>query len=418
MSFRIALSGLNAAQSDLDVTGNNIANSATTGFKQSRSEFADVYAVAFGGTGNAATGNGVKVANVAQQFTQGNIEFSNSPLDLAVSGQGFFVLNDKGTQTYTRAGNFHVDQNGTVVNNTGQNLQVFPVVGSGGGASSTTKFNTGILSDLTLATTDGAPSPSTSITAGLNLNAADTVPSTTPFDPTDASSYNASTSVITYDSLGSPHTASMYYVKTATLNQWDTYLYVDGTNVTSGGAASVQLQFGADGTLTSPASGKIAYDAVSSATLGTGANPMSLTTDYSSATQFGSQFSINSLSQDGYASGRLSGIDIDNQGVVFARYTNGQSTALGKVALANFPNQNGLRQIGDTSWAQTFESGDLVLGEPGSGSLGQIQSGALEASNVNISESLVSLITAQRNFQANAQVISTDDKITQTIINI
>lgn len=416
MSFRIALSGLNAASADLKVTGNNIANAGTTGFKQSRAEFADVFAVASGGSSSTASGNGVKVAGVSQQYTQGSIEYSDKPLDLAISGQGFFVLDDNGARSFTRSGSFHVDQNGTVVNNSGQNLQIFPVVGSG--TSTSTAFNTGILTDLTLSTTNGAPSASTGITAGLNLNASDSVPATAVFDPADASSYNASTSVITYDSLGSTHTTSMYYVKTATLNQWDAYMYVDGNPATSGGVSPVTLTFGSDGALSSPASGKIAYDAIPTATLGTGAAPLSITIDYSDATQFGSQFSVNNLSQDGYASGRLSGIDINNEGVVFARFTNGQSSALGKVALANFPNQNGLRQLGDTSWAQTFESGDLVLGEPGTGSLGQIQSGALEASNVNISESLVSLITAQRSFQANAQVISAEDQITQTIINI
>jgi flagellar hook protein FlgE len=416
MSFRIALSGLNAASADLKVTGNNVANAGTTGFKQSRAEFADVFAVASGGSSSIATGNGVKVSNVSQNYTQGSIEYSDKPLDLAISGEGFFVLDDNGSRSFSRAGNFHADQDGTVVNNTGQHLQIFPVVGSG--ATGTTSFNTGILTDLTLSTTDGAPSATATVTAGLNLDASDSVPATGVFDPADPSSYNASTSVITYDSLGSTHTTSMYYVKSATLNQWDAYMYVDGNEVQSGGASPVALQFGSDGSLTSPASGKIAYDAIPTATLGTGASPLSITLDYTDATQFGSAFSVNNLSQDGYASGRLSGIDINNEGVVFARFTNGQSTALGKVALANFPNQNGLRQLGDTTWAQTFESGDLVLGEAGTGSLGQIQSGALEASNVNISESLVSLITAQRSFQANAQVISAEDQITQTIINI
>ena len=416
MPFRIALSGLTAASSDLKVSGNNIANAGTTGFKQSRAEFADVFAVTFGGTSDTATGNGVRVSSVAQQFTQGSIEFSERALDLAISGQGFFVLQDDAGQTYTRAGSFHVDQDGTVVNNKGQNLQIFPVIGSA--TTSSTSFNTGVLQDLSLGTTDGPPNATTNIDIGLNIDASDSVPTTATFDPTDATSYNASTSVIVYDSLGSTHTASMYYVKSATLNQWDTYTYVDGNAVTSGGTTPTTITFGSDGTLSSPAGGQITYDAIPSATLGTGASPLTFTMDYSNTTQFGSQFSVNNLSQDGYASGRLSGIDINSEGIVFARFTNGQSSALGKVALASFPNQNGLRQLGDTTWAQTFESGDLVLGEPGTGSLGLIQSGALEASNVNIAESLVSLITAQRNFQANAQVISTADTVTQTIINI
>lgn len=419
MPFRIALSGLTAASTDLKVTGNNIANSGTTGFKKARGEFADVVAVAFGGSTGTSTGNGVRVANVAQQFTQGSIEFSERALDLAISGSGFFVTQDGSGRAYTRAGSFNVDNNGTVVNNKNQALQIFPVIGGTTASSTSTRFNTGVLNDLTLATTDGPPQASTSIEAGLNLDASGVVPTTALFDPADPSSYNASTSAIVYDSLGSTHTASMYYVKTATLNQWDTYLYVDGNQVNdSGGASPTTMAFDTNGAITTPASGSIAYSAVPTATLGTGASPLTLSIDYSNTTQFGSQFSVNSLSQDGYASGRLSGIDVDTEGVVFARFTNGQSTALGKVALANFPNPQGLRQLGDTSWAQTFESGDIVLGEPGSGSLGLIQSGALEASNVDIATSLVKLITSQRNFQANAQVISTADTITQTIINL
>ena len=420
MPFRIPLSGLTAASSDLKVASNNIANSGTTGFKQSRAEFADVFAVTFGGTSSAATGNGVQVSSVTQQFTQGSIEFSERALDLAVSGQGFFVMEDDAGQTYSRAGSFHVDQAGDVVNNNGQNLQIFPVIGDA--AADNVNFNTGVFSDLSLSTTAGPPNPTSQVDIGLNLDASDSVPSAGVFDPTNPNSYNASTSIIVYDSLGSTHTSSIYYVKSSTLNQWDVYTYMDGDTpsdiVTVGGANSTTLAYGSDGTLQTPASGIINYDTVSAARLASGAASLTVQMDYNNTTQFGSQFAVNNLSQDGYSSGQLSGIDIGSEGIVFARFTNGQSLALGKVALASFANQNGLRQLGDTSWAESFESGSIVPGEPGSGSLGLIQSGALEASNVNIAESLVGLITAQRNFQANAQVISTADTVTQTIINI
>ena len=418
MFFRIALSGLIVVSSDLKVTGNNIANVATTGFKQSCAEFVDVFAVAFGGISDIVIGNGVKVATVAQQFTQGSIEFSERALDLAISGEGFFVTEDSSGRSYTRAGSFHVDSSGTVINNQNQRLQIFPVVNSGS-ASGTTAFNTGVLTNLQLATTDGFFSASTTIAAGLNLDASDSVPTTTPFDITDPTTYNSSTSIIVYDSLGSQHTASLYYVKSPTLNQWDTYMYLDGNSVNdSGGGSPTTITFANDGTLSSPATGTVNYSAVPTATLGTGAADLTLSIDYSNTMQFGSDFGVNSLSQDGFASGRLSGIDIDSEGIVFARFTNGQSDALGKIALANFPNQQGLRQLGDTSWAETFESGDVILGEPGTGSLGLLQSGALEASNVDIAAQLVQLITAQRNFQANSQVISAADTVTQTIINI
>jgi len=425
MPFRIALSGLTAASSDLKVTGNNIANASTSGFKQSRTEFADVFAVSFGGTSSNASGNGVRVSTVSQQFTQGSIEFSDKALDLAISGAGFFVLSDSGGQSYSRAGSFHVDSSGNVVNNNGQSLQIFPVNISGGSVSTTT-FNTGLLTDLTLGTTDGPPQATTNITAGLNFQASSTVPTTTTFSPIDPSSYTSTTSVIIYDSLGDDHKVTMYYAKTATPNEWNSWVYVDGNpiNETATGVSPFALTFGTDGSIASPASGTVNYQPLTGATLtatsGTSTNiaDLNLSFDYSNTTQFGNAFTVNTLSQNGFTSGRLSGIDIDPEGVVFARFTNGQSTALGKVALANFANPQGLRQLGNTAWAQTFDSGDLLLGLPGTGSLGLVQSGALEASNVDIASQLVNLITAQRSFQANAQVISTADTVTQTIINI
>lgn len=426
MPFRIALSGLAAASTDLKVTGNNIANSNTVGFKQSRAEFADVYAVTFGGTTDTSTGNGVRTTTVMQQFNQGSIDFTDRALDLAISGQGFFVLKDDKGTSYTRAGSFHVDADGTVVNNLSQRIQVFPTVPN----SSPPLFQT-TPTDLALATTDGPPLATTTIDAGLNLNAEETPTDTTPFDPNDPNTYNSSTSMIVYDSLGAQHTATMYYEKTSTANVWNNYMFVDGININSADPAPIAtvppaytystLTFGADGNLATTGgtnTDQVQYAAIPGGVLGTGAANLNLTIDYSNTTQFGGDFSVNSLSQNGYASGRLSGIDVDEEGIVFARFTNGQSTALGQVALANFANPQGLRQLGDTNWGQTFESGSVLLGKPGTGSLGLLQSGALEASNVDIATELVNLITAQRNFQANAQVISTADAVTQTIINI
>lgn len=408
MPFRIALSGLNAAQTDLAVTANNIANASTAGFKGSRVEFADVYAVSFEGVGSTATGNGVAVTGVSQNFSQGNVDFTERNLDLAVSGQGFYVLSDSTGQSFSRAGAFHIDRDGLIVNQGGQKLQVFPAIAGGTGG-----FNTGVLSDIQLLTSDGPPQATSDIDVTLNLSASDTVPITVPFNPNDPTSFNNSTSTVIYDSLGTAHTSTLYYVKSAVLNQWDAYNYVDGNEVTSGGVSPISLSFNSDGTLAGPNS--IAYDAVPS---GTGALPIQVDVNYPNSTQFGSPFAVNGLSQNGFTTGRLSGIDIDNEGVVFARFTNGQSNPLGKVALANFANVGGLSQKGDTAWNQTFSSGDLVLGEANTASFGVIQSGALEASNIDIAESLVNLITAQRNFQANAQVISAADTVTQTIINI
>lgn len=420
MPFRIALSGLNAASSDLKVTGNNIANAGTNGFKSSRAEFADVYATSLGGVSDTAVGGGVRLARVAQQFAQGNVEFTNNNLDLAINGEGFFILNDNGSRVYTRAGAFSVDREGYVVNSSGQALQVFLPIGN-----SSTAFNTGSLSDLQISLTEGAPNATTSVEMSINLDASDTSAGTiAAFDPNTPSTYDYSTSYTVYDSLGAEHTASMYFLKDNTTNNtWHTWLYVDDgtgmTNVTqNGGTAYSTLTFNTDGTIAAvngAATTSLTYDNLAMAN---GAADLALNLDFSTVTQFGGDFAVNSLYQDGYATGRLTGLDISDTGVVSARYTNGQSTALGKVALANFANVQGLRQLGDTNWAETFGSGGALIGEGGTASFGLIQSGALEASNVDIAAQLINLITAQRNFQANSQVISTADTITQTIINI
>lgn len=415
MAFRTSLSGLDASSTDLSVIGNNIANASTTGFKESRTEFADVYASTFSGISNIP-GNGVRVSSITQQFGQGNVEFTNSGLDLAINGGGFFVLSDNGTNVYSRAGAYQVDRDGYVVDSSGRRLQVFPPQTGVPGA-----FNTGSLSDLQLSTGSSMPVPTDAITSYLNLNSTLAVPAVTPFDPASAASYNHSTSLTVYDSLGNPTQATMYFVKTAVANTWDVHTYVDGTELDADagtvGTQAATLTFDGTGTLVAPAGppvGEVAYEPL---TLTSGANPLTVTLDFSEMTQYGSPFAVNTLSQNGSASGRLSGIDIDDSGVVFARYTNGQSDELGQVALANFANVQGLRQQGDTVWAESFSAGDVVLGAAGTGNLGTMQSGALEASNVDIAEELVSLITAQRNFQANAKAISTEDTITQTLIN-
>jgi flagellar hook protein FlgE len=412
MSFRIALSGLNAAATDLSVTGNNIANASTSGFKESRAEFADVYASSVLDRSATAAGQGVRVARIAQQFSQGVVEFTSNNLDLAINGEGFFVLKDgSGSQVYTRAGAFSADRDGYVVNQGAQRLQIYPALTTASGA---TTFNTGVLTDLQLPTQPSPPQATGNIYAALNLDAQQApLPAAPAFDPGLAETYNHSTSIVTYDSLGNSHTTTMYFRKTAA-NSWDSYIYVDGNPVGAAPATpNLSLAFDQTGAITGTTSFSLpGYDP------GTGALPMTLTFDFADTTQFGGSFAVNSLGQDGFSSGRLSGVDIDADGIVFARYTNGQSSAMGKVALAKFNNTQGLRQIGDTSWVETFPSGDAQLGEAGTSSFGAIQSGALEASTVDIAEQLVNLITAQRNFQANAQVITAADAITQTVINL
>ena len=404
MPFAIALSGLNAASSDLEVTANNVANVNTTGFKESRAEFAEVFAVGTQSVGTNASGSGVRLSQVSQQFSQGNIDFTDNALDLAIGGEGFFVLSDNGARTYTRAGAFGVDNQGFVVNADGARLQAYPP--SGGGL-----FNTGTPSDLQLTIGANPPQATSNAIFGLNLPANAPLPTNPVFDPTDPSSFNHTTSVTVYDSLGSPHTATVFFIKDAAANVWNTQFEIDGTPV--GGTS--QIVFNNDGSLNSPASGQMA---VNPYTPTTGAADITLTLDFSTATQYGGAFGVNSLSQDGFTTGRLTGVSVDPEGIVFARFTNGQSSALGKIALANFVNPQGLQQVGDTNWAESFQSGDVLLGEAGTASFGNVQSGGLEASNVDLTAQLVQMITAQRNFQANAQMIEAADQVTQTVINI
>ncbi|MES0874123.1 flagellar hook protein FlgE [Sinimarinibacterium thermocellulolyticum] len=405
MSFSIALSGLKAASADLGVTANNIANANTTGFKQSRAEFAELFPVSSYGVAANATGAGTRLARVAQQFQQGAINFTNNSLDLALSGEGFFTLSDNGAMVYSRAGAFGTDRNGYVVNAAGQRLQVFPPIAGAQG------FDTARLADLQLTTGDNPPRASTRLTAAVNLPASAQPPANGSFDAGDPTSYNFTRSVTVYDSLGAAHTASLFFVKGASPNEWNVHAQIDGSDV--GGANA--LTFTDSGTLLTPANGEITLPGFAPTT---GAADLNLTLNFAAATQFGDDFGLAELSQDGYATGRLTGIEITQDGIVQARYTNGQATPLGRIALANFPNPQGLQRLGDNAWGETFAAGPVLRGAAGETDFGLIQAGALEGSNVDLTEQLVNMITAQRNFQANAQMISTTDQITQTVINI
>ena len=401
MAFNTAVSGLRSASADLDVTGNNVANANTVGFKKSRVQFADVYAVSDLGTTSDAIGQGVQLSAVSQQFGQGNIAFTDNSLDLAINGEGFFVLDDGGTRVYSRAGAFGVDKDGFVVNSTGQQLVAFGAVG---GAI------TGALTPLQLSTNIVTPQASANVSVGVNLDANDSA-SAGAFDPSDATTYNSSTSLTVYDSLGGEHLAQLYFRKAAALNDWETHLRVDGDNTQT--LAAQNLAFNSSGVLTSAQ--PVTYGAF---TPSTGAAAFTLDVNFTGTTQVGASFGVNSLSQDGFTSGRLSGVDIDEQGIVQAQFTNGQSEAQGQIALANFNNAQGLQPTSESNWAETNAAGPPLVGAPGTASLGLLQAGALEESNVDLSEELVNMITAQRSFQANAQMIRAEDDVTQTIINI
>jgi len=439
MSFQIALSGLDASRTALEVTSNNIANSATNGFKEARAEFGDVFATSINDSAATAPGRGVRVNKIAQQFSQGTVDFTSRNLDLAINGDGFFVLkDDAGSIEYTRAGAYSADREGFIVNHKLQKLQIYPAVEIGG----ETTFTTGVLQDLQLPLSNSAPSATELVTTALNLDAAVAPPvgvfqaapanqaavdaavtANTTYAP-PANTYNYSTSSTVYDSLGAAHTASLYYVQTGTANEWDVHTLIDGFDVTdttlTAGIPANRLVFDSSGVLipnTSTATPRTGSMSLFDITFG-GAAPTSVDYDVTQMTQFGGEFAVSNITQDGYSTGRLSGLDIDAEGVAFARYTNGQATALGKVAMAKFNSPQNLSKVGDTNWAESFASGQVQLGEATTSSFGSIQSGALEASNVDLAEQLVNLIVAQRSFKANSKVITSADQILQTIINI
>jgi flagellar hook protein FlgE len=413
MTFGIALSGLDAAQSDLNVTANNIANSQTTGFKSSRSNFAELYANS-NSASSTQIGNGVQLQQVEQSFSQGDISTTGNSLDLALSGSGFFTVSQGGAQQFTRAGSFQTDNKGFVVNAAGQNLQVYAPNANG-------TFNTTSLTDLQIPTGQSAPAATTTGTLDFNLPANATAPPAIPaFTPGNPNTYNQSTSMTLYDSLGAAHTASFYFVNTGA-NQWNAFEYIDGQAVNAN-TAPVQLTYSNTGVLTAvtDAAGGTNPDAISFGgfTPTTGAAAMNVSYNFGTATQYGQTFGVTSVTQDGFTTGQTSGVSVSANGVVQVNYTNGKSTSLGQIAVANFADQEGLQQLQNTNWEQTFASGQPVFGQAGGADFGVIQSGSLEQSNVDITAQLVNMITAQRAFQANATMISTDNSITQTVINI
>ncbi|WP_019570796.1 flagellar hook protein FlgE [Thioalkalivibrio sp. ALE11] len=403
MPFNIGLSGLNSAQADLDVTGNNVSNAGTTGFKQSRAEFGDVYAQSFGGTNQTTVGAGSRLLAVTQQFTQGQTEFTENGLDLAIDGEGFFQLNDRGNTVYSRAGEFQVDRDGFIVNSQGQNLQGY--IAEDGDAEPADLGGTP--GDLRLDTGEGAPRRTEEIDAQLNLRSDAEVIGAGQFDIENPDSYNFSTSLTVYNGQGEAQDAEAFFTKTAD-NEWEAHVAVNGEEV----AGPLEMEFDSNGELVDD-DVTFTFDPGDAFDDGT-----EIEIDFAGTTQYGTDFGVSDLSQDGYAPGTLTDIDIDNEGVVFARYSNGQSDVLGQVVLANFDNPQGLEQLGNNNWAETFASGGPTVNAPGAAGTGLLQAGALEASNVDIAQELVNLITAQRNFQANSQTISTADTVTQTIINI
>ncbi len=404
MSFQQALSGLNAASRSLDVIGHNIANAGTTGMKSSRAEFAEIYASSAGAIGGTNVGLGVEVGAVAQQFSQGTLSITGNDLDVAINGKGFFqVKATDGSTAYTRAGNFKLDKDGNIVTNNGSAVMGYPTDAAGVRQS----FDA---APLKLPT--GAPIPAkqtTRMAAEITLDASAVVASTaTP--PTPLKTYG--TSLTAFDSQGLEVPVGMYFTKLAN-NSWEVHTSINGSDPAA--STPFTVNFKADGSLDTATS---TIPALTLASPNDPAQTFPVTLDLSKLTQVNARFAVADLSQDGYTSGSLTGIKIEDSGILTATYSNGQTQAAGQVALVNFRNAQGLAPTGSGYWVETAASGQPVRGAPGEGTFGQLRSGALEESNVDLTAELVNMMTTQRAYQANAQTIKTQDQVMSTLVNL
>jgi flagellar hook protein FlgE len=418
MSFQQGLSGLNATSKSLEIIGNNIANANTYGSKASRAEFADVYAAALNGGGASQVGIGVQLAKVSQQFTQGNITTTENALDLAVNGSGFFQVRE-GTQTvYTRNGQFKVDRDGFIVNNQKQQLMGYPADGSG-------VIQPGQAAPMQLPSAGIDPAATSEMLIEMNLDSrvATTTPATGTVNFSDPRTYNNATSLTVFDAKGQD-IAMTYYFQKAGTDTWNVYATANGNSVLDDGSGNAlpvtTITFPSTGGAPLSPAAPVSFD-IPAGVNAVGADTLALTgvtLDLSGATQYGATFGVTDLRQDGYAPGQLSGIAIEDNGIVMARYSNGQSKPAGQIELANFRNPQGLQAMGGNAWARSFASGDPILGVPSEGNMGALQSGALEEANIDLTAELVNMITAQRIYQANAQTIKTQDQVLQTLVNL
>lgn len=453
MSFNIALSGVAAAQRDLDTTANNIANVNTVGFKESRAEFGDVYAQSLLAGGKTKVGDGVITQEVAQQFSQGSLQFTNNALDLAITGNGFFATVpglESRDFSYTRAGMFKLDSSNFVVNSNGDNLLGFPV--NGDGTSASVALSTTV--PVSIPDSSGSPTATSEVKLTMNLPAGDEAKDPDFFDPDDTTTYNSATSVTIFDSLGDSHVQTYYFIKDSTPgneNQWLGVTYVDDQPLADGANGAVntvgttalgapipafRMEFSSGGDFTDmfdSAGNQLLLGDATSVPLGpgilsNGSEPtQTITTNFvldpstsvtGEPTQFASTFEVTSLEQDGLAVGRLTGIDIGPDGLVRATYSNGTSEPIVRVALVRFANDQGLTQQSNTQWQESILSGEALAGEATTGTFGDINSSALEQANVNLTTELIDLIIAQRNFQANSRALEVNNQLNQTVLNI
>jgi flagellar hook protein FlgE len=391
MSFDIALSGIKAINEQLEAVSNNIANSGTYGFKSSRANFSSLYA--------GTQANGVEVGSMTQNINQnGSMQTTGRALDAAIAGRGFFVSRDQtGVMSYTRVGIFNVNKDGSLVDGVGRTVQGYGP--SKGGAL-------GVMGDLKVPTGQVAAVASTKLSYVGNLSSDWDVP-VAAFNPADSTTYNMVKQSVLFDSLGSQHTVSQYFVKTGPGTVGVHYAF-------DGGAPAATTQ-----TLTFNAVGQLPALAPSPSltlTPTNGAAPIAFSIDYTGTTQFAGEAITTTNNADGYAAGAFVGVELAPDGSVVAKYSNEQQQVVGTVAVATFANEGALTSISDTSWTENRDSGTALYGVPGTGLSGKLSTGTLEGSNVDITSELVGLMTSQRNYQANSKVITAENAMMQALM--
>lgn len=398
MSMITALSGMNAFSQLLSNSANNIANLSTPGFKASRTELADVYSGA-----GVTSGIGVRVSDNSSQFTQGQLTATGNTLDLSLQGNGFFTLKDNGATVLSRNGAFTIDKEGYLVNSQNQRLQGFNLDSEGN--------ISGSIDDLSLSNQQSSPKATESVQYVLNLNSSAIAPTTT-FDTANPNSYTNRISTNITDSLGKSQSLEAYFSATATDNVYDVYFSVDDMLLNNGIPA--QLEFNAQGQLISPNQG-LDYSDIA---LDSGAEPLNLSLNFNGTTQYASPFTQYATTIDGYSSGVVNQLNISPDGVIQASYSNGETQTVGQIALGNVSNAQGLQAAGNGTYISTAASGEPVFGLPGSSNLGLVQSGFLEDSTTNLASELVSLIIAQRGFEANVKAFKAADEMMGSLFDI
>ncbi|SDI05182.1 flagellar hook protein FlgE [Propionivibrio dicarboxylicus] len=431
MSFQAGLSGLNASSKALDVVGNNVANSSTVGFKSASAHFGDLYAASLTGSGASQIGIGTALNTVVQQFTQGNITTTSNTLDLAINGGGFFKVTNGTSVSYTRNGQFHTDSKGYVINDNGYKLEGYIATATGEIVASepaAIQIDTGNISPLATGNATGGDA-----TLKLNLNSSKSTPTVTTFDSTNPLSYTYSTSMTTYDTLGVEHAIRYYFIKgdtdtTTGLTSWTVHATLDGDSATdttmgtldfdSSGLLSSVTDSGGASTTTGVLALPSTWDITTGATTPLGSGLPNWNVDFSGSTSYSGESTVNAMTQGGYAQGQLSSLTVSDDGTIQGNYSNGQTKTLAQVVLSTFANPNGLSSIGNNLYTSTPASGQGLDSVPGAGTRGLLQSSAVEESNVDLTQELVNMITLQRNYQANAQSIKTQDQIMQTLVNL